>query len=401
MSVKPPPKGKSIDIEELRRLKQAKKEMKKALNKNAPPPPPPPKVLQRQLKEISTVDTGRDQVRIMSFNILAQSLIKRELFPDSGDILKWKTRRSLIVEEIGLYDADIMSLQEVDNFDSFFKENLFNLGYETVYCHHPSKKHGCTISYKKDKFNQVKYQTIDYNTDTLCSPSIMTNNIGQILALEYKENPSVGFVVGNTHMYWRPSCNYERLRQTAIYVKHLLDLKSELSSHVRWMPLLLGDFNTTPDDPVYSILTENKLTPDHLKDLRESLEVTISNRSNDDKKEGVEPEDEVASVPIDPHSIIGVEELVSLFQLCKDPWKSIYSHTKEIQKEYGLFGEPSFTNYTAVFKGTLDYLFIQRNMSVKRILMLPSEEDLKPSLPNRNFGSDHLCLVADVELLLD
>lgn len=69
MSVKPPPKGKSIDIEELRRLKQAKKEMKKALNKNAPPPPPPPKVLQRQLKEISTVDTGRDQVRIMSFNV--------------------------------------------------------------------------------------------------------------------------------------------------------------------------------------------------------------------------------------------------------------------------------------------------------------------------------------------
>lgn len=69
MSVKPPPKGKPIDIEELRRLKQAKKEMKKALNKNAPPPPPPPKVLQRQLKEISTVDTGRDQVRIMSFNV--------------------------------------------------------------------------------------------------------------------------------------------------------------------------------------------------------------------------------------------------------------------------------------------------------------------------------------------
>ncbi|KAG1050512.1 hypothetical protein G6F43_007219 [Rhizopus delemar] len=401
MSVKPPPKGKPIDIEELRRLKQAKKEMKKALNKNAPPPPPTPKVLQRQLKEISTVDTGRDQVRIMSFNILAQSLIKRELFPDSGDILKWKTRRRLIVEEIELYDADIMSLQEVDNFDSFFKENLFNLGYETVYYHHPSKKHGCAISYKKDKFNQVKYQTIDYNTDTLCSPSIITNNIGQILALEYKKNPSVGFVVGNTHLYWRPSCNYERLRQTAVYVKHFLDLKSELSSHVRWMPLLLGDFNTTPDDPVYSILTENKLTPDHLKDLRESLEVTISNRSSDDKKEGVEPEDEAASVPIDPHSIIGVEELVSLFQLCKDPWESIYSHTKEIQKEYGLFGEPSFTNYTAAFKGTLDYLFIQRTMPIKRILMLPSEEDLKPSLPNRNFGSDHLCLVADVELPLD
>lgn len=150
-----------------------------------------------------------------------------------------------------------MSLQEVDNFDSFFKENLFNLGYETVYYHHPSKKHGnhsiflfhfishprilgCAISYKKDKFNQVKYQTIDYNTDTLCSPSIITNNIGQILALEYKKNPSVGFVVGNTHLYWRPSCNYERLRQTAIYVKHFLDLKSELSSHVQWMPLLLG-----------------------------------------------------------------------------------------------------------------------------------------------------------------
>lgn len=106
--------------------------------------------------------------------------------------------------------------------------------------------------------------------------------------------------------------------------------------------------------------------------------------------------------------IISIEDLATVKQLLDKhentrPWKSIYSHFGDIntdESEVGNYGEPRFTNYASQFQGTLDYLFVEKDeksISIKSILMLPKEEYLKPSLPNRNFGSDHLCLVANIE----
>ncbi|KAI9281065.1 Endonuclease/exonuclease/phosphatase [Sporodiniella umbellata] len=374
-----------VNIEELKRLKQAKKEAKKAQNKAQPPSLSPPKVLERPFKEL--IHSDSESIRIMSFNILAQTLIKRELFPDSGDVLKWKTRRSMVIQEIGMYDADIMSLQEVDNFDTVYQEALSKLGYDTVYYHHASKKHGCVIAFKRNKFKQVQYKEVDYNTDPLCAPSTMTGNVAQVVALEYTSKPNIGFVVGNTHLYWRPSCNYERFRQTLIYVKHLLDFKSDLDGSIRWVPLVLGD------DAVYGQMVDNKLTDIQLQDLRDSLTHTLEKK--EDETNGEEKE---LPGDIDVDAIMSAEGLANLFHQTQKPWKSVYSLIGQIQKESGLFGEPKYTNYTVAFKGPLDYMFIEKEIQIRSLLMLPPEETVKPSLPNRNFGSDHLCLVADVYL---
>lgn len=99
---------------------------------------------------------------------------------------------------------------------------------------------GCGIVYKVEKFDLVDYETVDYNTDDTYSPSFMTGNIAQLLALKYKGNTDVGFVVGNTHLYWRPSANYERFRQITIYEKRFLEFRSTLSSNKRWISLLQG-----------------------------------------------------------------------------------------------------------------------------------------------------------------
>jgi RNA exonuclease NGL2 len=81
---------------------------------------------------------------------------------------------------------------------------------------------------------------VDYNTDDTCSPSFMTGNVAQMIALEYKENSEVGFIVGNTHLYWRPSANYERFRQITIYEKRFSEFKLRLSNEKRWISLLQG-----------------------------------------------------------------------------------------------------------------------------------------------------------------
>lgn len=114
---------------------------------------------------------------------------------------------------------------------------------------------GCAIAFKKEKFSQVKYATIDYNTDPLCPPSILTGNVAQMLALTSKEHPNTGFVIGNTHLYWRPSCNYERLRQTVIFVNKLFEFKSELDDGMRWISMLLGGMKRKREREMMYLIT--------------------------------------------------------------------------------------------------------------------------------------------------
>jgi RNA exonuclease NGL2 len=331
---------------------------------------------------------------------LAQSLIKRKLFPDSGDYIKWKARRKMILDEIKLYNPDILTMQELDNFEVYYEGMFTELGYQVMYYTHPTKRHGCGIAFKKDKFNSVKYDTVDYNTDTLCAPSYMTGNIAQLLALELKSNSNIGFVVGNTHLYWRPTSNYERYRQIIIYANRLLDFKQKLDDNVKWEPFLFGDFNTTPDDAAYGLLTTNQLSDFHIQDLNESR---IYKSSSDNKEEiEQEEEEEDQSIAISIDQLDTIELLLSKYQN-NIKWKSIYSLFGSVNPDannQGLFGEPRFTDYASQFQGTLDYMFIDYNSSIriKSLLLMPDEQDyLKPSLPNKHFGSDHLCLVADIE----
>ncbi|KAI7897576.1 Endonuclease/exonuclease/phosphatase [Cokeromyces recurvatus] len=393
---------KSIDIEELRRLKQAKKEAKKKLNaaanQNNKQHNEPPKVLERFFATVpyqTSLKVVSGSIRVMTFNILAQSLIKRELFPESGDVLKWKIRRRMIIDEIKLYNPDIISLQELDNFESYYEAIFTEMGYKVKYDCHPSKRHGCGIAYKEAKLIEVSYETIDYNTDTLCPPSYLTGNIAQLLAL--KINNDIGFVIGNTHLYWRPTSNYERFRQTLIYVNRFLEFKSKLKPNMKWISFLLGDFNTTPDDPAYGILTTNELTKEQTEDLNVSRVYKKPKEDKEIEQEAEEEDENTTSI----ESLDSVDQLVSKYNKnCQ--WESIYSHYRDVttnKEELGLFGEPKITNYTVYFKGILDYMFIPKKdpVHIKQILMLPQEADLKPSLPNRNFGSDHLCLVTDIE----
>ncbi|KAL7313457.1 RNA exonuclease ngl2 [Mucor circinelloides] len=398
--VKEHPK-KPSNIDELRRLKQAKKEAKKKMNsKPQVQQSPPGKVHERSFATVPdqpTLDKKSGELCVMTFNILAQSLIKRKLFPDSGDYIKWKARRKMILDEIKLYNPDILTMQELDNFEEYYEAMFIEMGYKVMYYPHPTKRHGCGIAYKESKFDSVEYATVDYNTDTTCPPSYMTGNVAQLLALQWKSDPSIGFVVGNTHLYWRPTSNYERFRQIIIYSNRLLEFKQKLDTNTRWEPLLFGDFNTTPDDAAYGLLTTSQLSDFHVQDLNASR---IYKPSTDENVEA-EEEEEDQSISISTDQLDTIESLLAKYNN-KSQWSSIYSHFGSVNPDsnnQGLFGEPRFTDYASQFQGTLDYMFIDASSRIRinSLLLMPDEEQyLKPSLPNRHFGSDHLCLVANL-----
>ncbi|KAI8342604.1 Endonuclease/exonuclease/phosphatase [Chlamydoabsidia padenii] len=296
----------------------------------------------------------------MTYNILAQILCQRFIHPTAGDILKWKTQRRMLIEEMTYYKPDLMCLQEVDNYDEFYKEALAKLGQ------HETKRHGCLIGYQSNAWNQIEYRTIDYDTDNSCKPTQATGNIGQLVALAFKEVESNGLgrsgvILGNTHSYWRPPSTYERCRQGLIYIHHLLNLQKELPGKDHWVPLMLGDFNTQPSDPFYSIILETTRRPSY------NDEPSIDSSTTTDDL-------------VDTHKLLDLlgpdEKMQSVYSRHKQLWDR---HQQMTDHDAYNVGEPDYTNYAHVFKGTLDYLFIPLQAVILDILMLPLKDIIHPA----------------------
>ncbi|KAI9284778.1 Endonuclease/exonuclease/phosphatase [Umbelopsis sp. AD052] len=358
----------------------------------------------RACRPISVPNTRPSKLSftLISYNILAQALIKRELFPHSGNILKWKTRKAMILKELKEFNADILCLQEVDHVEDFYGDALLALGYSFEFCKHPTKLHGCLIAFKHSLFTKVKYDTVDYDTYPLCPPTQKTGNIAQLIALKAVDHDE-GILVGNTHLYWRPQSFYERLRQGCLYVKSasesLLSVKNH-HSEIRWSYVLAGDLNTTPTDPTYPSLTGNPLNP-----IQEAW-LEWSRREITEGEEMIEGDPDITAPPpkpsnIDDTKLATVDELRKIVASHSD-LQSVYNRYGEIDAEdIQQYGEPKFTHYGTYFKGTLDYIFLPANgnLECRGLSPLPKEAEMEPGLPNAVFGSDHVPLCCQLHLL--
>lgn len=101
----------------------------------------------------------------MSYNILCDKLVTRQLYGYCPNwALAWEYRRRAIMEEIRNYNADIISLQEVETekFYNFFKPEMEKLGYDGIFSpksraktmSENERKHvdGCAIFYRCSKY---------------------------------------------------------------------------------------------------------------------------------------------------------------------------------------------------------------------------------------------------------
>ncbi|KAJ2878890.1 RNA exonuclease ngl2, partial [Coemansia aciculifera] len=227
---------------------------------------------------------------IMSYNLLCQQLVRRTLFPyASQNSLKWKSRKSKLLEEISYWKADIMCLQEVgiEHWHQVFAHHFRRLGYDSRLFYSMKKMHGVAILWKRSKFHLVDdvCVTMDSTMD-VCGETLRTDNVGLVIALAFgsaanKEESTdpyadsvdpdyrmagsnatasggsaggvKGLIVSNTHLYWLPGACYERLQQQIA----MLDAqRSVQAKHPGFAVIACGDFNTTPDDAGYALLTK-------------------------------------------------------------------------------------------------------------------------------------------------
>ncbi|KAG2315026.1 hypothetical protein Bca52824_018148 [Brassica carinata] len=322
--------------------------------------------------------------RLVSYNILAQVYVKSSFFPHSPPAcLKWKARSHAILSVLKKLQADFFCLQEVDEYDSFYRKNMESLGYSGIYIQRTGqrKRDGCAIFYKPSCAELVTKERIEYNDllDSVKADSVSCNEQKIETSNEAKDSgkdsrdlndPQVRLkrdcvgimaafrinkpfhhivIVANTHLYWDPELADVKLAQGKYLLSRLSQFKTLISDEYECTPslLLAGDFNSVPGDKVYSYLVSGYTKP----------------------AEAVEEEE--APVP-----------------LC-----SVYEVTR---------GEPKFTNCTPGFTNTLDYIFFSPSDFIKPVSILqlpePDSPDVVGFLPNDHHPSDHLPIGAEFEI---
>ncbi|CAL9776632.1 unnamed protein product [Musa acuminata subsp. burmannicoides] len=314
--------------------------------------------------------------RFISYNILAQVYVKSSYFQHSpSSCLKWKARSQAILIDFKNFDADFLCIQELDEYSTFYKSNMENLGYLSLYIKRSGQKRdGCGIFYKPSSAQLLQMEEIDYNDLVNCASALNEIGNNKVLDLETRDAPieelsrkhqsddphvrlkrdCVGLlaafqlndssnhiiVVANTHIYWDPNWADIKLAQVKYLLSRLSQFKELVSNKFTCIPsvLVAGDFNSTPGDEVYRYL--------------------------------------VSASEVAP------------FQL-----RSLYA-------AHG--GEPTFTNCTPDFTGTLDYIFLSGSrLRAVSLLEVPGPESAAVigGLPNHHHPSDHLPIGADFSVL--
>lgn len=416
-------------IAEQRRLREEKKARLQAEQiANGEDPenekvPPALRFIKRPLLAIpGQVQSSGLPITIMSYNVLAQALIRRTLFPTNGSALKWGNRSKVLLSEFSHYDCDILCLQELDfiQYNSFWKLELSRLGYLSQYYRSGTKNHGVAIFYKQDKFMFLNSLYINYDKEDtgLVPNSTPTLNVGLMVYLKFSQtvmdqNPSLsreGIIIGTTHLFWHPFGTYERSRQSYIVLKQMKEFTRILNlvngggkSYYRFFA---GDFNSQPFDTPYLSMTAKpvrytdraknvigrSLAHDWTKKKAKEKQLEEENNkepqdnseSNEDNKETSQEDEESTEQksaqeeknpselddnPV-PETFVFSEEALQKVRQMEDLHNSLdmraislYSVGYHLvhKENAGLDNdrrEPFFSNWAHAWRGLLDYIFV-------------------------------------------
>lgn len=344
---------------------------------------------------------GGERFRIVTYNVLAEIYATLQQYPYC-DIwaLSWEFRFQNILREILDACPDVICLQEVqaDHYETHIYNALSDAGFEGVYKQKTrasmgmaGKVDGCALFWRRAKFHLVESYSIEFNelaqrqaTQVLgMNPRsdecmaylnrLSKDNVAQLVVLELAQpalssrsnrDPINQVCIANTHLYSNKDFPDVKLWQSW---QLLQELETFVMSRGTNLPLMIcGDFNSTPDTAVYDLLSRQAVHPGH-------PDVNMNN--NDDSTPSILPDAMSIS-----HS----------FQL-----GSVYNTV--------IGEEPHATNFTAQFKGVLDYMWYSaqnlRPLSAAPVAETGLLTKHGEALPSTQYSSDHIMLISDMQIM--
>ncbi|XBW38131.1 hypothetical protein QEN19_003727 [Hanseniaspora menglaensis] len=394
-------------------------------------------------------DSRKVSLKLMSYNMLAQSLAKSSMFPNAGKLTSWKYRNQYLVYELIIRDADIYCLQELDSqyledWINFFKNIM---GFNCEFVKYGSKNHGCFIAYSLEKFEASPdfFSSISFDDEIVDTEDTniyngakltRTSNIGALMVLNYKARylENIGYVsthkkgviIGTAHLFWHPFGTFERTRQNYILLKKMQLLKQRYVEK-DYKSFFMGDFNAQPYLAPYEAMTLSK--PVKFEDNKESfyylngsMEYDFQNEKNPFSKDPKETECFYI-----PENMDIAKSLEDCFN--KLPMRAIsmyghsYSKVDSINSIVKNHMEPEVSNSCGGFTGLLDYIFMvveesdlkvdinkkyqnlydSHKVDIKKLLQVPTLKSLKSDneiMMAHVSGSDHFSIFCEIDIYL-
>ncbi|WAR19516.1 ANGE2-like protein [Mya arenaria] len=375
---------------------------------------------------------------IMSYNVLAQNLLQdnRRMYNYCRQqFLEWEFRRERLLEELRFLLPDVICLQEVhgDHYVNFFTPELHKLGYQGQYIKRTGdKQEGCATFYRTQKFTLLEVVHLPYQRTR--QEVLNRENVALIVKLKPLGNcvpQDRTLVVANTHLLFNPKRGDIKLAQLILLLAevdkcaHFVNSKGKNDYQAL---VVCGDFNSTPHSEIYKFLQMGFLEYQNLriKDMsgqEEGMMKPGNQRLASDffpREMGISDNCQYCDVVQRRNANTqNVETLQSTpvqssgFLQHGLRLHSAYDHWT---KRWGYF-YPEITTHHGNAVCTVDYIFygIQsalvrfargevQTSSVKEShlfllakygLLTERELNNMGSLPNRNFGSDHLALMSE------
>jgi CCR4-NOT transcription complex subunit 6 len=244
--------------------------------------------------EPQTPTNPHDSCSVFCYNILSEKYATQKMYGYTPSwALDWTYRGDVILQEILLYSADIICLQEVEmqQYEDFFRPQLKELGeYESVFWPKTRARtmsererrsvDGCATFYRSSKYVLVDKQVIEFNqmalqksdlkkTEDMYNRLATKDNVA-VLALFQNKELGTFILVANCHIHWDPTFCDVKLVQVAMLMEKLEQICRKYSKDLpadgskRSIPVLIcGDFNSTPNSGVYELLSSGKVEKNH------------------------------------------------------------------------------------------------------------------------------------------
>jgi len=322
--------------------------------------------------------------RVMTYNILAEVFCNPHLYsycPTKN--LNADYRRTKVLEQIRKYDADIVCLQEVDRIQyEKIKVEMQSRGFESFF-EQKTRTHrmrpdevpsvdGCATFWRSEKFKLVESCVHSFQALSQRKFNSIQGDKTGFFQLNSKEHVAVAtvletktpnprrFAVSNTHTFWDPAYSYIKLMQAQMQIEEISEIqKKHTTDPAHPLPLILaGDYNSTPVSGVYQLFSTGKVAPDHPDWMKMNFgKYTTEGISND----------------------------------------------IHFMSAYHTNGEPEYTNCGTDYVGCLDYIWMTpasfRPIRVLGVIPLSQLDPVLKPFPNPAFPSDHVPLVADIQLV--
>ncbi|XP_043258281.1 protein angel isoform X1 [Colletes gigas] len=381
-------------------------------------------------------------LRLLSFNILAQSLLETYSFlykHHDKRALSWKTRRQFLLHEILETQANVICLQEMQ--EEHLQEFLVpfrELGYNYLYKKKTNdKKDGLLFLYRSDQFVLLEYAKVEFYQSGI--ELLSRDNVGIIAKLAVKESPATQLVIATTHLLYNPKRNDVRLGQMQLFlaeIERIAFLENTLTG-AKYLPIILaGDFNLEPYSGVYKFITEgifeyqgkgrnleetefrslsNSLIPprlfvtdncQHLNVLKKRLcgegsaRVMLENSEYPISEENTSDNDSSIYSDVNPDMTdLQIIEIVRGYcaKFCSGTLTHPF-HFHSVYKHQTHEGEQEATTNQGTWI-TVDYIFYSNLEPLEKYRLPTAEECIAlPTIPNFAFGSDHFCLGATFKI---